>query len=809
MSKKKSRTKAQVPAPLPEVTAEDIQKAKAFLAGLREDVSYTQAKKKLKRELGFASEVANALIVRLNEEGFEKGDEKNWFLNPDAETTTGVVQGARTLDKMTVMPQCDAGEEIPLPAYRPNYIPGDVFELRRSISGWRLSKFIRRPQKRWVCQFLTKSGEYVYLKAVSAFAPLEFTVPASEIPPDVNLKKDAVEVELLPDSETPGEAVNYEERVELNARFVKVVGAMNDPLGEMAIASAQFGVPIEFSPETLEEAKKLPDVVDRRSLQNRVDLTDLPFVTIDGEDARDFDDAVYCADLPGGGWRLLVAIADVSRYVKPGTSLDRDAQIRATSVYFPASVVPMLPEKLSNGLCSLNPGVDRLVMVCDAIVSPEGRTTAYQFYPGVIHSHARLTYNVVWSALQKEPAGLEAIGERLPEIERLHALFKALKAERIARGALDFETEESQAVFNGKGQIESFSVREHNDAHRMIEEAMLVANVSAAKFVLEKKQLTLFRVHDKPDPKKLQELKSLLASFGIAFKSSNERETLAHALSKVIEETKDRPYIQSAILRTMQRACYQPDNIGHFGLQFDAYAHFTSPIRRYPDLLLHRTIKGILSHRAYVPVVEFDDAEVMSGYHARKLGARPDEKAAAPAKPLSRTEARKRVWSRLGIICSSAERRADDATRDVMKYLKCEFLRSKVGRKFNAVVTGMCPAGVFITLEAMPIEGFIHISELGWGYYEYDENAKKMTSYDEMTEVRLGDRLSVRLNSVELEERRINFSLVSSYSRHTVKGRKRGSRGRRRFNYDGFGFFPEDDVDFDDDDDFVDEDVPF
>ncbi|MBS5217533.1 MAG: RNB domain-containing ribonuclease, partial [Sutterella wadsworthensis] len=435
MSKKKSRTKAQIPAPLPEVTAEDVQKAKAFLAGLKEDVSYTQAKKKLKRELGFASEVANALIVRLNEEGFEKGDEKNWFLNPEAETTTGVVQGARTLDKMTVMPQCDAGEEIELPIYRPNYIPGDVFELRRSISGWRLSKFIRRPQKRWVCQFLAKSGEYVYFKAVSAFAPLEFAVPASEIPPDVNLKKDAVEVELLPDSETPGEAVNYEERVELNARFVKVVGAMNDPLGEMAIASAQFGVPIEFSPETLEEAKKLPDAVDKRSLQNRVDLTDLPFVTIDGEDARDFDDAVYCADLPDGGWRLLVAIADVSRYVKPGTSLDRDAQIRATSVYFPASVVPMLPEKLSNGLCSLNPGVDRLVMVCDAIVSPEGRTTAYQFYPGVIHSHARLTYNVVWSALQKEPAGLEAIGERLPEIERLHALFMALKAARIARGA--------------------------------------------------------------------------------------------------------------------------------------------------------------------------------------------------------------------------------------------------------------------------------------------------------------------------------------------------------------------------------------
>lgn len=801
MSKKKSRTKVQPPAPLPAVTAEDIEKAKAFLAGLRDDVNYAQAKKKLKRELGFPSDVANALIVALNEEGFEKGDEKNWFINPEAPTTTGVVQGARSLDRMTVMPQCDAGEEIALPSYRPGYIPGDVFELRHSISGWRLAKFLRRPQKRWVCRFEGKQGDYLCFKPVSAFAPLEFLIHTYEVPVEVDLAKDAIEVELLPESQTPGEAVNYEEAVELSARFVKVVGVLNDPLGEMAIASAQFGVPIDFSPETLAEAEKLPDAVDKRSLLNRVDLTDLPFVTIDGEDARDFDDAVYCADLPGGGWRLLVAIADVSRYVKPGTALDRDAQIRATSVYFPASVVPMLPEKLSNGLCSLNPGVDRLVMVCDAVVDPEGRTTAYQFYPGVIHSHARLTYSVVWSALQKEPAGLEAIGERLPEIERLHALFKALKAARVARGALDFETEESQAEFDAKGRIERFSVREHNDAHRMIEEAMLVANVSAAKFVLEKKQLTLFRVHDKPDPKKLQELKSLLSSFGIPFKSSSDPKELAQSIAKVIEETKDRPYIQSSILRTMQRACYQPDNIGHFGLQFDAYAHFTSPIRRYPDLLLHRTIKGILAHRAYVPVVEFDDAEVMSGYHARKLGARPDEKPAPSQKPLTRTEARKRVWSRLGIICSSAERRADDATRDVMKYLKCEFLRSRVGRKFDAVVTGMCPAGVFVTLESMPIEGFIHISQLGWGYYEYDENAKKMTSYEEMTEVRLGDRLSVRLDSVEIDERRVNFSLLSSYSRHTVKGGGRSARRRGRYGYGDFGFFRDDDSDFDDDDD--------
>ena len=507
MSKKKK--KALPPPPLPEVTPQELEKARALIAGIGMDIAYGNAKKRLKRDLDWSSELANAVVVKLYEEGFESDGTKNWFVHPEAQTATGVVQGARRPENMTVSPQGELGDDLPVSPFS-HYIPGDVVELRRSVTGWRIGRFIARAQKRWVCHLHFHTGDYGIFRPVSSFAPFDLGVPAAEIPAGVDLEHDAVELELPADSAPEGvlstEVFDDDNYLLLPAKFVRKVGVMNDPLGEMQIASAQFGVPIDFSPETLAEAAALPDRVDRRDLAHRVDLADLPVVTIDGEDARDCDDAVYCAALPEGGWRLLVAIADVSRYVKPDSPLDRDAQIRATSVYFPASVVPMLPEKLSNGLCSLNPGVDRLVMVCDALVSSEGDTTAYQFYPGVIHSHARLTYTAVWSALQGEPAGLEALGPRIEEVRRLHALYKALRARRAERHALDFETQESQADFNDKGEITGFHVREHNDAHRMIEEAMLVANVCAAEFVLAKKQMTLFRVHDKPDVKKLNEL---------------------------------------------------------------------------------------------------------------------------------------------------------------------------------------------------------------------------------------------------------------------------------------------------------------
>ena len=774
MAKKKK--KAPVEETILELTPRQIEDAKAAILEVGADVSYAKAKSLLIKKLGVARSVANAIIVALHQSGFG-GESKNWFEHPDAQCVNGVVRGARQLERMSVMSQDDPSVELELNG-EASYLPGDVVELRRAEHGWRIGRFISRGQKRWVCRITYSGSRSISVTPVSAFAPFELSVPREEIPAEVDLKRDAIEVELDETELSPRKMpFNWEgpDWNALEAHFVRRVGRTDDPLGEMAIASAEHGVPIEFSAEALDEALALPDKVDRRSLAHRVNLTDLPFVTIDGEDARDFDDAVYCEETDSG-WRLLVAIADVSHYVRPGSALDRDAQMRGTSVYFPASVVPMLPEKLSNGLCSLNPHVDRLVMVCDALVSSEGETTAYQFYPAVIHSHARLTYTQVWSALSGEAAGLEAVGERIEEVRRLHALYGALRRARKARSALDFETQESQAIFDEKGGIAGFRVREHNDAHRLIEECMLVANVCAAEFVLANKQLTLFRVHEKPSADRLATLKSVLAPFKLSAGDGS-----AKSLQALIEATKAMPFLQTAILRTMSRACYQPENVGHFGLQYQAYAHFTSPIRRYPDLLLHRTIRGILTKRRYVPSVVFDDAAVMSGYHARSLGAKPERE----EKPASnRTAAgRAQAWARLGILTSAAERRADDASRDVMQFLKCDYLRSRVGRKFKGTVTGMCAAGVFVSLDEMPIEGFVHISNLGWGYYDYDESQMTMTSYDEMTQVRIGDHVVVRLDAVELETRRINFQLVTNSSRHVVKG---GRAKRQRYRDDWF-----------------------
>ena len=827
MSSKK-RKKNTSPAVRPEVPESELERAREHLAGLGVDVTYTAARNIFKKTLGMTGGLANAVVVKLFEEGFEKGEQKNVFEHPESPVTSGVVNGARRESDMKIIPQdlrvvspaqAESGFPIPIGA---RLIPGDVVELRKASNGWRVGRFIARPQRRWVCKHFYNYTRVPHLfTPVSSFAP--FTLCVEELPENV-LEMDAVELEIL-EEETPvsaagyGDGYNYgsSDGLTLQAKFVRVVGELNDPLGEMAIAAARFGVPISFSDETLAEAAALPDRVDRRSLAHRVDLTDLPFVTIDGEDARDFDDAVCCVEAPNGGWRLLVAIADVSRYVKPGSALDLDAQKRATSVYFPATVVPMLPEKLSNGLCSLNPGVDRLVMVCDAMISPKGETIAYQFYPAVIHSHARLTYTIVWSALQGRAAGVAAVGPRLEDIKRLYALYKALRARRVERGALDFETKESAANIGEKGEILGFTVREHNDAHRLIEEAMLVANVCAANFVLEHGQHTLFRVHDKPDAKRLTELASVLRGLGITWETKKatdsaeeatatvEVEPLARRLARVIAETKDKPYVQTAILRTMQRACYQPENIGHFGLQFDAYAHFTSPIRRYPDLLLHRTIKGILAHRAYVPKIAYEDEQLLAGYHARKLGSRPEqerEKANRPDVPkLSREAARVAAWTRLGIICSAAERRADDATRDVMSFLKCNFMKKRKGYVYDAVITGFCAAGAFIELTYAPIEGFVHISCLGSGYILYDDKLQQMVSSNKMTKYCIGDRVRVKLTEVDLEERRINFEMLGNITRGTkVRAGNYSNSRNRGYGRSSYWDFPLDDGD---DDDFI------
>lgn len=802
MAKKKKNAAATAPEAI-ELKPEDIEKAKALIASLGSDIAYKEAKSRLKSKLGFSSAVANALVVALYNEGFEKGDH-NWFCHPDAKAGTAVVNGARSASRMTMTGVAPLDFEEPAGG---GWLPGDVLAVRRGTYGWRVSKLLKRRAK-WICRFQAYTGTRAEFRPVSAFAPVVLYVERSTLPKDFD-KTCAAELELDEASMTKENLWDWNvEGPAATARFVKSVGKLSDPLGEQAIASAEHGVPVDFSPEAAAEAAALPDKVDGRSMLHRVDLTDLAFVTIDGEDSRDFDDAVYCEET-ASGWRLLVAIADVSNYVKPGMALDEDAQQRGTSVYFPASVIPMLPEKLSNGLCSLNPNVDRLVLVCDALVNKAGETTAYQFYPAVMHSHARLTYTQVWSALQGEPEGLDALGPRIADVRRLYDLYKALRAARVKRGALDFETTEAMAQFDAQGRISGFTVRDHNDAHRLIEECMLVANVCAAEFVIAKKQQTLFRCHAAPQADRVRALRATLAPFGIKLESED-----AEGYEKVIEATKDKPFLQTAVLRSMSRACYQPENIGHFGLQFKAYAHFTSPIRRYPDLLLHRTIKGILAKKPYSPKIAFDPSEIMAGYHARKLvseAAKAEEakaaKAAAEAaraadegralprarKPTAKQLEKLEAWKRLGYICSAAERRADDATRDVMQYLKCDFLARAKKKNWRATVTGMCAAGVFITLDDMPIEGFIHISKLGWGYYDYDEAQMTMTSYDEMVQVRLGDPIEARLESVDAEERRIDFSLLRDFSQHKVKGRGRGRRRSR--SWDTFY----DDDDFDDD----------
>ena len=768
-TKRKSKSRKTAPVvEMPEISPAHIADAKKLILGQDGDVSYGAAKILLMNTLDMGKAEANATVVKLHQEGFLAG-EKNMFLLPNTEVSYGIVRGARAREDFTVVCEDDPETEVWLnPEWK--VLPGDVVELRRCANRnhtLRITKLMPRIQKRWVCKLVPGGGMYCWkgllVTPLNAFAPVPMVTDSSPDRPSADdLEGKAFEVELV-------DADPIDPWAQINCRFVKVVGERFDPLGEIAIAAAEHDLPVEFSPETLAEAEALPDEVDGWGMRGRVDLRDVPFVTIDGEDARDFDDAVYCCregeDGEDGGWRLLVAIADVSHYVRPKSALDIDAQRRGTSVYFPSSVVPMLPEKLSNGLCSLNPNVDRLTLVCDAIVNQDGETTAYQFYPAVIRSHARLTYTEVWNALEGGQTGKDALGAMLGNVETLYELFKVLRRARKARHTLDFETVETQALFDEKGHITGFKERDHNDAHRLIEECMLVANTCAADFVTLKNRETLFRVHDKPEGDRVRTLKTLLANYGLKLTDVSPA-----GLADLVEKTRDNPVLQTAILRTMSRACYTPDNIGHFGLQYDKYAHFTSPIRRYPDLLLHRVIKAVLTEKSFVPKIVIDDAELLAGRHARALGSRPEEK--KPTHAASRVGVKHAVWSRLGILCSAAERRADDASRDVMNYLKCRYMLDQPRKQYEAVVSGMIPAGVFVSLKDIAIEGFVHVSRLGWGYWEFDEQTLTMESSEEMQQYRIGDTVTVTLDEVDLENRRLSFAVVSH-----------GTRSRRRRRY--------------------------
>ena len=490
-------------------------------------------------------------------------------------------------------------------------------------------------------------------------------------------------------------------------RVAEVLGHYADPGMEIEIAVRKFDLPHEFSKKALAQARALPDEVVESG--GRKDLRDLHLVTIDGETAKDFDDAVY-ARREGKGWRLWVAIADVSHYVRQGDALDRDARERGTSVYFPRRVIPMLPEKLSNGLCSLNPNVDRLAMVCEMAITQHGEVARYEFYPAVFRSKARLTYTEVWNRLQS--------GKAPENLATLYELFKALHEERNRRGAIDFDTTETRMIFDARGKIEKIVREARNDAHRIIEECMLAANVCAGNFLAERKQPVLYRIHDVPAADKVAALREFLAELGLQLPGGEIPRPKDYA--RLLERIRKRPdfgLLQTILLRSLKQAQYSPSNVGHFGLAFESYVHFTSPIRRYPDLLVHRAIKAALANRKYL---EED-------------------------------------WEALGRHCSETERRADDASRDVENWLKCYYMRDHVGGTFSGSITGVVPFGLFVTLDEFYVDGLVHISELGRDYFQYDGARHALLGERTGKRYRLADRMTVKLVRVDLESRKIDF----------------------------------------------------
>lgn len=534
------------------------------------------------------------------------------------------------------------------------------------------------------------------------------------------------------------------------AKIIEVLGDHMAPGMEIEIALREHDLPHQFTPELLAEVATLSDEVDESAKQERVDLRHLPLVTIDGEDARDFDDAVYCEPKKSGGWRLWVAIADVSYYVRGGTELDNEAIERGNSVYFPSQVIPMLPEKLSNGLCSLNPDVDRLCMVCEMTISAAGKLSGSKFYSATMRSKARFTYTKVAAILDGDEALRTQYQSLVPDLENLNKLYLALSTARNSRGAIAFETQESRFIFNEDRKIETIEQLVRNDAHKIIEECMILANVATAKFIEKHQKPGLYRVHDKPSEDKYNNFITYLNELGVSLpfthnkgkdeKSEPKPSDYGYILDAVADRP-DRELIQTMLLRSMRQAVYQSDNLGHFGLALESYAHFTSPIRRYPDLVVHRVIKEILYQQEVKASTESSSSE--------KVSTANDGHFNYPIEAVIE----------LGEHCSLTERRADEATRDVADWLKCEFMQDHVGDTFEGVISTVTNFGLFVRLSKLHIEGLVHITSLGRDFYHYDDVRMCLTGENTGAKFRVGDVIEVQVAAVNLDDKKIDLSL--------------------------------------------------
>ncbi|NCX93898.1 MAG: ribonuclease R, partial [Gammaproteobacteria bacterium] len=605
---------------------------------------------------------------------------------------------------------------------------------RRHMLEGKVSKIVERRIRQLVGRFYAEGG-VAYVVPENSSIHHDIVIPPGAESTAKNNDFVLVEITAYPTK-----------RTQAIGKVIEQLGSAYSCQTAIGMAIRAHELPSEWDEAVLKETEQLPDAVRPSDLTGREDLRHLPFVTIDGEDARDFDDAVHCK-AEKKGWRLWVAIADVSYYVRPDTALDMSAQDRGNSVYFPCFVIPMLPEKLSNGLCSLNPHLDRLCLVAEMTVSKKGKLTSYRFYPAVMHSQARLTYTIVGDMIANPSSPWrEQYASLVPHIDELNRLYRVLHEAREERGALDFDTVETRIEFNESREIERIVPVQRNDAHRLIEECMLLANVATAEFLLEHKAHAVFRVHESPKVEKLEDLRAFLKLRGLSLKGKDA--PTPKDINALLTQVKNRPdgkIIETVVLRSMNQAVYSPKNVGHFGLAYPAYTHFTSPIRRYPDLLVHRVIRMIL-----------------------------DEGDKAAARYLQE------YLMELSDRLSMTERRADEASRDVEAALKCSYMNQHVGEEFDGVITGVTNFGLFVMLEGIYIDGLVHVSSLKREYYHFDEAQHALIGDRSRTMYQLGDKVRVKVVQVKMQDRKIDLELIKSEHAQTAPSfGAKASKGKR------------------------------